>query len=652
MELLWFLILFPILAALLLLVIRHDAVRNGIVWVSGIAIAAASVAFAVLNFSTTLISGPVHSFEPAVTLAIDVALVVLILGYAVKYKKVLAGVLSLIQLALIAVYELCFAHHAEVVQHAYIADKLSLIMVVIIGVIGSSIAIYALGYMKEHVAHHPEQGDRRPLFFAIIFAFLSAMFVFVLSNNLPTMLAAWEVTTVASFVLIGFTRTPEAIHNSFVQIVLNLLGGLAFLAAVMISSNLLGAPAFDALLAHATSYAMSVHPLVVASLILLVIAGVVKSAQMPFHYWLLGAMVAPTPVSALLHSSTMVKAGVYLVVRLAPALGPLTAFGTVNYAGVFAMFIGGLSFVACAFLAITQSNAKRVLAYSTISNLGLIVACAGIGTPEAVWAAIFLIVFHAVTKSLLFLTVGSAEHAIGSRDIEDMDGLFARCPKLSRFMVVGIVGMFVAPFGMLISKWAAFEAFILAHSVVLIVCLIFGSAATFFFWTKWLAKIVAVLAQQVPNEEENTSTSELSALFLNALLTVVLVITFPLISAGCVVPWIAGYFHGAEMAALEENTINLIIMAVMTAMLFVFVPVCSGRSAKRRVSIYMAGENMGDNLTYRGSMQKPIAVAERNFYLGEILNEKRFDMVCALVGIVLVVSASCMALFMVKGGLV
>ena len=132
---------------------------------------------------------------------------------------------------------------------------------------------------------------------------------------------------------------------------------------------------------------------------------------MPFHTWLLGAMVAPTPTSALLHSSTMVKAGVFLLIKLSPI------FLVCPVAAVMTILVGGLTFLLCSFMAISQTNAKRVLAYSTIANLGLIVACAGVGTPEAVWAATFLVLFHAVAKSLLFLCVGTAEHHIGSRDI-------------------------------------------------------------------------------------------------------------------------------------------------------------------------------------------------------------------------------------------
>ncbi len=154
-------------------------------------------------------------------------------------------------------------------------------------------------------------------------------------------------------------------------------------------------------------------------------AGLVKSAQFPFSSWLTGAMVAPTPVSALLHSSTMVKAGVYIILRVAPVLENTVA-------AKMLMLIGGVTFLITAFIAISQSNAKKVLAYSTISNLGLIVACAGINTYAAVWSALLLIIFHAVAKSLLFLCVGIIEYKLGSRDIEDMDYLIMRTAKAHR----------------------------------------------------------------------------------------------------------------------------------------------------------------------------------------------------------------------------
>ena len=155
---------------------------------------------------------------------------------------------------------------------------------------------------------------------------------------------------------------------------------------------------------------------------LIAFAALTKSAQMPFSKWLLGAMVAPTPSSALLHSATMVKAGIYILFRLAPAM-------TNTVTGNMISFIGGFTFFVASLIAIAQSDGKKVLAFSTISNLGLMVACAGVGESETLWAGIFLMIFHAVSKSLLFQDIGATENAMHSRDIEDMHGLLYRLPR-------------------------------------------------------------------------------------------------------------------------------------------------------------------------------------------------------------------------------
>ena len=148
--------------------------------------------------------------------------------------------------------------------------------------------------------------------------------------------------------------------------------------------------------------------------VLLAMAGLTKSAQLPFSSWLLGAMVTPTPSSALLHSATMVKAGVYLLIRLAPAMAG-------NMTGMTVAFIGGFTFIAASMMAIAQNDGKKVLAFSTVSNLGLIVACAGIGAEETIWAAVLLMIFHSVSKSMLFQAVGSIENSLGSVSYTHLD---------------------------------------------------------------------------------------------------------------------------------------------------------------------------------------------------------------------------------------
>ena len=492
MELIASLIVVPVVAALLLLVIKNDRARDAIAIAFAALIAVLSIAFAVAfaGPGTYEFALPAEWGHPLslVNLAIDLAVAIFVVCYAVRYKRPLALGLAALQIVVALWFEFAVQTRAEFSTTMRI-DALGVVMVLIIGIVGSGICVYALGYMKDFQAHELHENsqacDRRPWFFAIMFAFLSAMFNIVLVDNMAWMYTAWEVTTLCSFLLIGFTKSEEAINNAFRQIVMNLLGGVAFQFS-LVYLGVFGLP---------LSFSMFVElgaafpALVMLPVTLLAFAGITKAAQMPFHTWLLGAMVAPTPTSALLHSSTMVKAGVFLLVKLSPI------FAVSLVPSVMVVLVGGLTFALCSFMAISQSNAKRVLAYSTIANLGLITACAGVGTPEAVWAAILLIIFHAVAKSLLFLCVGTAEHHIGSRNIEDMDLLFERMPRLARFMMLGIMCMFVAPFGMLIAKWATLVSFIETGNVALIILLAFGSAATFMFWAKWLGKLSGIAGE-------------------------------------------------------------------------------------------------------------------------------------------------------------
>ncbi len=314
-------------------------------------------------------------------------------------------------------------------------DWLTILMCVIIAFIGGFICIYTVGYMKGYHHHHKEVKDRQPFFFSMLFLFLAAMFGLFLSQNLVWMYFFWEITSVISFLLIGYTQSDEAVNNSFCALWMNLLGGLGFAVAIALMAQL-----------HGTLQLLEVVNIgALLPLMCLSLAGMTKSAQLLFSTWLLGAMVAPTPSSALLHSATMVKAGVYLLIRISPALEG-------NLVGIIVSSIGGFTFIMASMMAIAQNDAKKVLAFSTISNLGLIVGCSGIGVEETVWAAVFLMVFHAVSKSMLFQSVGATENTLGSRDIEDMHGLIIRVPKLAYIMGIGIAGMYLAPFGMLISS--------------------------------------------------------------------------------------------------------------------------------------------------------------------------------------------------------
>lgn len=627
MSTLLFLILFPLVIAVALLVLKTDALRGFIVKVSSAIIAAGSIYLAYQYFSTngeyfSLEEGGYALITSNVMMGIEIALAIFIFVLGIKYKKYLASFLVALQAPILVWFELNIGHGLTVQSNLFI-DKFSIIMALIIGIIGTLICVYALGYMKDFQHHHHDQKDRRPFFFFLMFVFLSAMFGIVFSNDLLWLYFFWEITTLCSFLLIGYTKTGEAINNSFRAIIMNLLGGLGFVLAIVYMGIVYQTVELNQLLAIG-----SMGYSVVIPVALLSFAGITKAAQMPFSSWLLGAMVAPTPVSALLHSSTMVKAGVYIIVKLAPVLG-------VNPAGIMVMMVGGITFIIASFIAISQSNAKRVLAYSTVANLGLIVACAGIGSPGAVWAAIMLIVFHALAKSLLFLCVGTTEHNIGSRDIEDLDGIFTRLPKVASFMIIGIAGMFIAPFGMLISKYAAMKAFIESGNILLVMFIVFGSAATLFFWTKWLGKIVAVKASQ-ENIEGKIHMEENFVLGTLAALTVAICLLFPVLSAFLIVPYLSSIYSDVGSMALSSG--NMYLMVALLGSVILLVIGFFGKSNKRIVPIYMAGANAGDDLSYNGSMGKTVSVSLKNWYMQSYFGEKKMNYIGNISSVVMIVA--------------
>lgn len=611
MELIGFLLVFPLVAAAVVLLVRGEAARRITVYISAVVIMSATLALAWQH-----LAGPDVYYEIDTRLLstclflVDLLVSGVVVVYAIRYRRILALALAVVQLALVCTFEVLVAPQQVSVSNAIYIDTFSTIMALIIGIIGCGICIYALGYMEDFSSHDPKNAPRVNRFFALMFLFLSAMFGIVLFNDLVWMFTAWEVTTLCSFLLIGFTRTDEAIANSFRQIVMNMLGGIAFSIALITLGLGGGALELDALVCGG---ALGAYAFPIA---LLAFAAITKCAQMPFHSWLLGAMVAPTPTSALLHSSTMVKAGVFLLVRLSPTFG-----NDVN--GIAVMLVGSITFVLCAAMAISQTNAKRVLAYSTISNLGLIVLCAGLGTPEGVWAAIFLIIFHAAAKSLLFLCVGTAEHHIGSRNIEEMDDLFVRMPHLAQFMTIGMMAMFIAPFGMLVSKWAAIVSVVQTGNLAIVLVLCFGSALTFVFWSKWIGKLTAVV-DGPDNIEKTVHTSEWVGMIIMLVVLLGCCLGLPWISTMVVDPYLASHWSRVYLTIPFSD---LMIMTSIVVFLLVAYALFFGRSKKKHVDIYLSG--VGEDSTSRtfdNATGTTSAATQRNLYLDGWFGEKALTM--------------------------
>jgi ech hydrogenase subunit A len=368
---------------------------------------------------------------------------------------------------------------------------------------------------------------------------------------------------------------------------------------------------------------------------LLCFAGFTKSAQFPFQSWLLGAMVAPTPVSALLHSSTMVKAGVYLIVRLAPTYADTTL-------GKVVAVVGGFTFLVGSAIAISQRNGKRVLAYSTIANLGLIICCAGIGTNIAIAAAVLLIIFHAVSKGLLFLCVGTIEHGIGSRDIEDMQGLMKKMPFTTIVTVIGMISMLLPPFGVLITKWLAIESSVDARSPIVLICIILGSAFTVVFWAKWIG-IILTMSYKVKYKTEKLSFSVKSALtVLVAAVVACSVLLVPLYNY-LIKPYIIGTNSGDKSLLAGENLgISLqglnntviggfasIVFFIVVFAVMITIPYFLRKTKAETIKPpYLCGENTSDmrGIEFMSPADKVDNVVVHNYYLSGFFGEKNLTL--------------------------
>jgi multicomponent Na+:H+ antiporter subunit A len=287
-------------------------------------------------------------------------------------------------------------------------DALSAIFALLISGVGACIVVYAAHYFDGH-----RYAGR---FQATLFAFMAAMLGVVLTDNVFALFVFWELTGFTSFLLIGFEHDREEARRSALQALLVTgAGGLCLLAAGALLSQITGSTSLAELASSASQ--LRQHPLYGAAALLVLLAAFTKSAQFPFHFWLPNAMAAPTPVSAYLHSATMVKAGVYLVARMNPALGGTALWTTV------VVTVGALTLLGASLRAVRETDLKRILAYSTVGALGMLFLLLGIGTPLASAAALAYLLAHASYKGSLFLLAGIIEHGTGTRDITQLSGL-------------------------------------------------------------------------------------------------------------------------------------------------------------------------------------------------------------------------------------
>ncbi len=569
-----------------------------------------------------------------IVLVLEVLIILFILAVSLKYKNWPTLGLGIISAAIFG-YTYANVHGAE--GAAFNIDQFSQIMILIVNVVGTAIILFATGYM-DHYEEHRHLNRQKTFYFTMSF-FLAAMNGLVMADTLGWLFLFWELTTLCSFVLISYNMDEEGINNGFRALALNLVGGIALsIGIVLLATNyeistLSGIGAY----AGTNAGAMAAVALPVA---LLCIGGFAKSAQMPFQSWLLGAMVAPTPVSALLHSSTMVNAGVFLVVKLVPA------FAGTNLGTAIALF-GAFTFVMTSALALSQRNAKRVLAYSTIANLGLIIASAGIGTPLAVGAAIMLILFHAISKALLFLCTGEIEHTIGSRDIEDMSGLINKAPLLTALISLGMISMLLPPFGVLLTKWVTMEA--ASSNPIVTIFMVLGSALTTVYYVKWLGTVLSTsMDKNAVHHQKPETYFPLSFLGLCIVVTSIFVFSIydyfirPLVEA--LPPTVSGATVTSVQAGEFASTIGTFAYAlifIVLALAILIYYATKNMFAPRMSSYYMCGENSleKDRLMFRNGLCAYEKSSASNIYLQNIFGESKLTTLGYVISILLIFAA-------------
>ena len=309
-------------------------------------------------------------------------------------------------------------------------DGFAWVFALLVSLVGALVVLYARYYLS------PE--DPAPRFFAFLLAFMGAMLGIVLSGNLVQLVVFWELTSLTSFMLIGYWyHRPDARRGARMAMMVTVAGGLCLLAGVVMLGSVAGSYELDAVLAAADT--IRAHGSYPAIATLIVLGALTKSAQFPFQFWLPHAMAAPTPVSAYLHSATMVKAGVFLLARLWPALqGTELWFWMVSSAGACSLLIGGMA-------ALFQRDMKSVLAYSTISHIGLITLLLGMNSRLALVAAVFHMLNHATFKASLFMAAGIVDHETGTRDLKRLSGLAHAMPVTATVALVAAAAMAGVP---------------------------------------------------------------------------------------------------------------------------------------------------------------------------------------------------------------
>lgn len=492
------LIVTPLLISLLMLV-SGQLLRNAIAIISVAVLGGVSIYNMVLSSGVMSVVLP-HSLHQFFIL-LDTLVLFYFLWQGIVKKDLLVKVLAVVQIVL---YGGVVYLAPKIAANDIVVDSLSSTMYLIINIVGGLIIVYALKYIESEEFGRLKKNS----FIAMLFFFLSVMNFIVSTNNIEIFFLLFELTTLCSYVLIKFREDDLSIQNALRALWMNQIGGVAILIALLFAIMQYKSVYFDALIQNMNS--LYLLPVVFLSL-----AAFVKGASIPFEKWLLGAMVAPTPVSAILHSATMVKIAPFLILKLSAAMS--------GFVSLWVTLIGTFVFFTASLLALDKDYFKEILGYSTIALLALMMAMAAMGTPEAYKAALMLIVFHAISKALLFLQAGVLEKNFHLKYVDDINGLVNYSPLVVFFIIIGFASLTLPPFGAFIGKFLAIESLAgeIAKNPLYVFALIFlalGSVFLTLLYFKVLTKLFVTDVDAKPQHVKISKFYSIPSFLLVALL--------------------------------------------------------------------------------------------------------------------------------------
>lgn len=500
------LIVTPLLISVLMLV-SGQVLRNTIAIIAVAVLGGVSVYNMVISSGVVSVVLP-HSLHQ-LFIVLDTIVLFYFLWQGIVKKDLLVKVLAVVQIVL---YGWVVYFSPNISANDIVIDSLSSTMYLIINIVGGLIIVYALKYIESEEFGRLKKNS----FIAMLFFFLSVMNFIVSTNNIEIFFLLFELTTLCSYVLIKFREDSLSVQNALRALWMNQIGGVAILIALIFAIMQYKSVYFSTLI-------QNINSLYLLPVVFLTIAAFVKGASIPFEKWLLGAMVAPTPVSAILHSATMVKIAPYLILKLSAAMS--------GFVSLWVTLIGTFIFFTASLLALDKDYFKEILGYSTIALLALMMAMAAMGTPEAYKAALMLIVFHAISKALLFLQAGVLEKNFHLKYVDDINGLVNYSPLVVFFIIIGFASLTLPPFGAFIGKFMAIESLAgeIAKDPLYVFALIFlalGSVFLTLLYFKVLTKLFATDVDAKPQHMKISKFYSIPSFLLVALLLYGVYISF------------------------------------------------------------------------------------------------------------------------------